>query len=92
MANYQEIVVGTAHNVSMNSLYGNGIIQIDYGNTAVTLWGSINGTDYVVLETFSADTIKELVKCNNFKVSGSSSDITTSIGTSKVYITTSIGD
>lgn len=92
MANYQEIVVGTAHVVSMNSTYGNGVIQIDYGNTPVTLWGSINGTDYVVLETFSADTIKELVKCNNFKVSGSSSNIATSIGTSKVYISTSIGD
>ena len=92
MANYQEIVIGTAHVVSMNSTYGNGVIQIDRGDTDVTLWGSINGTDYVALETFSADTIKELVKCNNFKVSGSSSDIAQGIGTSKVYISTSIGD
>tara|TARA_R100001163_G_C4869727_1_gene72093 strand:- start:58 stop:339 length:282 start_codon:yes stop_codon:yes gene_type:complete len=90
--NYQEMVVGTAHNVSMNSTYGLGVLHVVRGNTDVHFYGSVNGTDYTEIEEFTASEIKELVKCNSFKVSGSASDLTTSIGTSKVYISTTIGD
>ncbi len=87
-----EMAVGTAYSPSMHSTYGKGVIQVVKGNTNVSLYGSLDGTNYVLIETFSASAIKEVVKCNYFKISGSASDTTTVIGTSKFFITTSTGE
>jgi len=68
---------------------GKGIIQVEIGDTQpVYLWGSLNGTDYVVIESFSSDTIKELTLCPYFRLSGSntSGNSAISVGTSKAYI------
>ena len=81
-----QLAVNTEFNPNMKNAGGQGIIQIVKGDTNVHLHASLNGTDYVHIETFSVDTIKELVLCDRFKISGSATDQTTQIGTSKVYI------
>jgi hypothetical protein len=81
-----QLAVGTVFHPNMKNASGQGVIQIVKGNTNVYLYGSLNGTDYVLIETFSADTIKELVLCDKFKISGSATDQTTTIDTSKAYI------
>ena len=87
-----EMAVGTAYSPSMHSTYGNGVFQVVKGNTNVSLFGSLDGTNYVLLETFTASTIKEVVKCNYYKISGATGDQTTSVGTSKFFITASTGE
>jgi len=48
-----------------------GIVAIDHnGSNNVTLCGSVDGTNYFVIETFTADTIKEITLCPYFKVNG----------------------
>jgi len=81
-----ELTVGTAYNPNFRNAGGQGVIQIKKGNTNVSLYGSLNGTDYVLIETFSVDTIKELVLCDKFKISGAADGTFVTIGTSKVYI------
>lgn len=66
---------------------GKGIIHVDVGDTSpLYLWGSLNGTDYVVIENFSVDTIKELTLCPYFRLSGSNANSAASVGTGKAYI------
>jgi len=65
-----------------------GVIQavIDGSNSAY-LWGSLNGTDYVLVDSFTAGAIKEVVLCPYFLVSGSATDKTVNVGgTTKVFI------
>lgn len=81
-----ELTVGTAYNPNFRNAGGQGVIQIKKGDTNVSLYGSLNGTDYVLIETFSVDTIKELVLCDYFKISGAADGTFVTIGTSKVYI------
>ena len=47
-----------------------GIVAIDKGNTNVTLQGSLDGTNFFVIEEFSADTIKEITLCPYLRVNG----------------------
>ena len=63
-----------------------GILQVDYGDTTVHLWGSVEGTHWTLIESFSADTIKEIVLTPFFVVSGSAANQTAGIGTSQVWI------
>jgi hypothetical protein len=68
---------------------GKGIIQVDIGDTTpVYLWGSVNGTDYAVIESFSADTIKELTLCPYFRLSGANTagNSAVTVGTTRAYI------
>ena len=81
-----QIVVGTAFHPNMKNASGQGVIQIVKGDTDVTLYGSINGTDYAFIETFDASTIKEIILCPNFKVSAATDGTFTSIGSSTVFI------
>jgi len=37
-----------------------GVIQVDWDDTDVTLYGSLNGTTFVKIEQFSAPAIKEI--------------------------------
>ena len=65
-----------------------GVIQavID-GANAAHLYGSLNGTDYQLIESFTVSTLKEIVLCPYFKLSASASSVTGTIGgTTKVYI------
>ena len=80
-----QVTQGTAFNPKMGD-GSKGVIQVNHGDTDVTLFGSIDGTNYIKIETFTADTIKEVVLCESFKVSGSDANTTTSIGTSTVHI------
>ena len=65
-----------------------GVIQaVHDGTNNAYLWGSLNGTDYTLVESFEADAIKEVVLCAFFKISGSSSSDTGTVGgTTKVFI------
>lgn len=66
---------------------GQGVIQVKKEDTNVSLYGSLNGTDFVLIETFTADTIKEIVLLPYFTISAASNGtLDTSIGTSKFYI------
>ena len=65
-----------------------GVVQavIDSSNTA-HLHGSVNGTDYQLIESFTASTIKEIILPPFLKVSGSASNTTDKYdGNSKIYI------
>jgi hypothetical protein len=67
-----------------------GVVQavIDGSNTAY-LHGSVNGTDYQLIESFTASAIKEIILPPYLKVSGSASNTTDAYdGNSKVYINT----
>jgi|TARA_R100000482_G_C5123659_1_gene147315 cobalamin biosynthesis Co2+ chelatase CbiK len=51
----------------------NGLIQVvNTSGTAVYLFGSLNNSDFVLIETFNSDTIKEIQLCPFMKVAGSS--------------------
>jgi hypothetical protein len=81
-----QVVVGTAFNPNMKNSNGQGVLQIVKGDTNVTLYGSINGTDYALIETFDASTIKEIILCPYFKVSAATDGTFTTIGSSTVFI------
>lgn len=77
----------TAYNPKMGD-GSRGVIQavID-GSNAAYLYGSLNGTDYQLIESFTASALKEIVLCPYFKLSTSASSVTGIIGgTTKVYI------
>ena len=81
-----QLAVGTEFNPNMKNAGGQGIIQIVKGDTNVHLYASLNGTDYVLIETFYASTIKEIILCPYFKVSAATDGTFTSIGSSTVFI------
>jgi hypothetical protein len=57
------------------------------GGNAAYLYGSLNGTDYQLIESFTTSAIKELVLCPYFKLSTSSSSVTGTVNAAtKVYI------
>ena len=66
-----------------------GVIAIDHnGSNDVTLQGSLDGTNYFVIETFSADTIKEVTLVPYFRVNGAadtSNDDTIGSSTAKLF-------
>ena len=77
----------TAYNPKMGD-GSRGVVQavIDGSNNAY-LWGSLNGTDYTLVDSFEADAIKEVVLCAYFKISPSSTDSTGNVGgNTKVFI------
>lgn len=47
-----------------------GVVAVTKGDTDVTLCGSLDGTTYYVIETFTASTLKEITLCPYFKVNG----------------------
>lgn len=67
---------------------GAGVLQVVYDSATIYLHGSLNGSDYTLIESFSASTIKEVVLCPHFKYSSSATDETASgsLGTHKVII------
>ena len=77
----------TAYNPKMGD-GSRGVVQVVHdGSNDAHLWGSLNGTDYTLVESYSAGAIKEVVLCAYFLVSGSSTDATVDVGgTTKVFI------
>jgi len=77
----------TAYNPKMGD-GSRGVVQavISGGNNAY-LWGSLNGSDYTLVDSFTANAIKEVVLCAYFLISGSATDATVDVvaGT-KVFI------
>ena len=64
-----------------------GIVQVDKGDTNVSLCASVDGDTFFVLKTFSADTIEEVLLFPHFKINGAA-DVTfdDSVGTSTLKI------
>lgn len=86
-----KLTAGTDFSPRLSRSSGQGIIQVDYGDTTVYLWGSVEGKHWTLIESFTADAIKEVVLTPFFVVSGSASDQTTPIGTSQVWISETRG-
>ena len=58
-----------------------GVVQaIIDGANAAYLYGSLNGTDYQLIESFTASTLKQIVLCPYFKLSTSASSVTGTVG------------
>ena len=78
----------TAFAARFNNSNGAGVVQVVYDSATIYLHGSLNGTDYALVESFTADSIKEIVLCPYFKYSSSATDETASgaLGTHKVII------
>jgi hypothetical protein len=64
-----------------------GVVAITKGDTDVTLQGSIDGTNYFVIETFTASTLKEVTLVPYLRVNGAAdtSDNDT-IGSSTAFV------
>jgi len=66
-----------------------GVVAVTVGDTNVTLCGSLDGTTYYVIETFTASTLKEITLCPYFKVNGAAdTTMNDDIGTSTCTIFT----
>ncbi len=81
-----ELQVGQAFTPNLRGSTGQGVVQVTRGDTDLSLWGSVNGTDYVLIETFTASSLKEVILCSFFKISGNAADIDAAAGTSKLWI------
>ncbi len=79
-------------NVEFNPRFKNsngaGVLQVVYGSATIYLHGSLNGSDYTLIESFSESEIKEVVLVPYFKYSSSATDedASGSLGTHKVII------
>ena len=65
-----------------------GVIQaVHDGSNDAHLWGSLNGTDYTLVESFTSSVIKEIVLCTYFKISSNASSDSGTVGAgTKVFI------
>ena len=63
----------TAYNPKMGD-GSRGVVQAVIGTGGAYLWGSLNGTDYALIDSFTEDTIKEIVLCPYVLISGSATD------------------
>jgi cobalamin biosynthesis Co2+ chelatase CbiK len=53
----------------------NGLIQVINSNgTAVYLFGSLNGTDFTLIESFNSSVIKEIQLCPYMRIAGNSAN------------------
>ena len=78
----------TAYNPKMGD-GSRGVVQCVHGGSThhAYLYGSLNGSDYVLIESFTSSAIKEVVLCPYFLISGSAVNITDDVNAAtKVYI------
>lgn len=65
----------------------NGLIQVVNSNgTAVYLFGSLNGTDFALIESFNSDVIKEIQLCPFMKIAGNSDASSNASSDNDVYL------
>ena len=58
-----EMTAGQIESMSLRD-GARGVIQVDYGNTTVSLYGSLNDINYILIETYSsASALKEVALC-----------------------------
>jgi hypothetical protein len=87
-----EFTVQTSKQPKMNGGSNRGTLQVDIGTEDVHLWGSIITGDatiqsgWVLIHSFSVDSLKEVTLAPNMCVSGSANSVTASIGTSAAYL------
>lgn len=91
-----ESVELTAGNIQKMSLRdgARGVVQVDYGDTSVSLYGSINDVNYILIETYTASAVKEVALCKYMAVFAGTDATRTkaqieaggSFGTTKAYI------
>ena len=64
-----------------------GLVQFVKGSSDGYLYGSLNGADYVLIHSFTANEMKELALPPYVLIGGSATNITTDLGaTSKAYL------
>ena len=82
-----------SYGTTLSRSSGQGIIQVIRGDNDISLYGSLNNSDYTLIETFGASTIKEVALPTFIVASTSASDHTdaTSFGTSKIIVEETIG-
>jgi hypothetical protein len=84
-----QLTQGESYASTLRRSGGAGVLQVIYGSATIYLHGSLNGSDYTLIESFSASTIKEIVLCPHFKYSSSSDPDAAgdgALGTHKVII------
>ena len=78
----------TAYNPKMGN-GSRGVVQCVHGGSThhAYLYGSVNGSDYVLVESFTSSALKEVVLCPYFKLSTSASSVTGTVNAAtKVYV------
>lgn len=78
---FRELTTTSVPTQFSNKTKGEGCIQsvID-GSNFVYLWGSINNTNFALVESFTTDLLKILTLPPHVKASGSATDATAAIG------------
>ena len=83
------LTAGTPYQTGNKSSTSKVLVQINVGDTQpIYIFGSVDGTNYVELETISASTIREVSACPYISVSATTNDhdSTTSFGTTTAAI------
>lgn len=79
----------TAYNPTMGD-GSRGVVQCVHGGSThhAYLWGSINGSDYVLIESFTGSALKEIILVPYLKISNASSGHSSGAvnAATKVYI------
>jgi len=66
-----------------------GIVQCVHGGGTnhAYLWGSLNGTDFVLIDSFTSDALKEIALPSHLKISNSNTSDTGTVNVAtKVYV------
>jgi len=78
---YRELNTTAVATQFSNKTKGEGCVQsVINGSNFVYLWGSIDATNYALVESFTVNLLKILTLPPYVKASGSATDSTTSIG------------
>lgn len=83
------LTAGTPYKTANKASTSKVLVQVNIGDTSpLYIFGSLDGTNYVQLETVSASTIKEISACSYISVSATAGDhdSATSVGTSSASI------
>ena len=88
-----EMTAGSIESMSLRD-GGRGVVHIDYGNTSVSLYGSLNDINYILIETYAASALKEVALCKYMAFFAGTNATRTraeivaggSFGTTKAYI------
>lgn len=88
-----ELTAGQIESMSLRD-GARGVIQVDYGDTSVSLYGSLNDINYILIETYTASAVKEVALCKYMAFFAGTDATRTkaqivaggSFGTTKTYI------
>ena len=88
-----EMTAGQIESMSLRD-GARGVIQVDRGDTNVSLYGSLNDINYILIETYTASALKEVALCKHMAFFAGTDATRTkaeivgggSFGTTKAYI------